>query len=251
MNRKSVFYSVLGLLLGSAVTAVVMLFILQPESGIAQAQPTPTPSGDRPWGGPGMGGMMRRADRHFIVMMIPHHEGAIAMADLALERSQRPEIRTLAASIKETQTQEIEQMRAWYRQWYNADVPDWEPGMGWNDADRPQGREPQGQPGDWAPGMMGMHGRGWARDQDGWEPGMGCMGMRTMQGDLRALEQASDFDRAFIEEMIPHHQMAVMMSQMLLLNSDRPELQALAQKIIETQTTEINQMRTWYQAWYQ
>ncbi|WP_242036175.1 DUF305 domain-containing protein [Cyanobium sp. FACHB-13342] len=39
-------------------------------------------------------------DQRFIVMMIPHHEGAIAMADLALNRAKRPEIRELAKRIK-------------------------------------------------------------------------------------------------------------------------------------------------------
>ena len=42
----------------------------------------------------------RSADAHFIVMMIPHHEGAIAMAELALQRSRRAEIRGLAERIR-------------------------------------------------------------------------------------------------------------------------------------------------------
>jgi uncharacterized protein (DUF305 family) len=48
----------------------------------------------------------RSADAHFIVMMIPHHEGAIAMAELALQRSKRPEIRALAERIRTSQSQE-------------------------------------------------------------------------------------------------------------------------------------------------
>ncbi|HEY9658217.1 MAG TPA: DUF305 domain-containing protein, partial [Allocoleopsis sp.] len=90
-------------------------------------------------------------------------------------------------------------------------------------------------------------------DPSDWQPGMGCMGMNGMNGmmgDTTALENASDFDRAFIEEMIPHHQMGVMMAQMVLMRGDRPEIQALAQSIIDTQTAEINQMQQWYQAWY-
>ncbi|WP_210404517.1 MULTISPECIES: DUF305 domain-containing protein [Cyanophyceae] len=42
-----------------------------------------------------------------------------------------------------------------------------------------------------------------------------------------------------------------MMAQMVLANSDRPEIRELAQNIIDTQTAEINQMQQWYQDWYQ
>lgn len=62
--------------------------------------------------------MMRQAGQRFIVMIIPHRGGAITMADLALEQSQRPEIRTLAQSIKDSQTAEIKQMQQWHQDWY-------------------------------------------------------------------------------------------------------------------------------------
>ncbi len=65
-----------------------------------------TPSAPVPrmgWGGGAMG--QRSADARFIVMMIPHHQGAIAMAELALQRSKRPEIRALAERIRTSQSQ--------------------------------------------------------------------------------------------------------------------------------------------------
>ena len=49
-------------------------------------------------------------DRHFIEQMIPHHDGAIAMANLALTKSNRLEIKTLAGAIIEAQTKEIQEM---------------------------------------------------------------------------------------------------------------------------------------------
>ena len=45
------------------------------------------------------------------------------MADLALSRAKRPEIRRLAQIIKRDQTREIEQMRTWYKAWYGTEVP--------------------------------------------------------------------------------------------------------------------------------
>jgi uncharacterized protein (DUF305 family) len=49
-------------------------------------------------------------DTEFAKMMIDHHEGAIAMAELALERGERDEIKDLAQRIIEAQEREIEVM---------------------------------------------------------------------------------------------------------------------------------------------
>lgn len=49
-------------------------------------------------------------DAQFAAMMIDHHEGAVAMAKLALERAEREEIKELARAIIEAQEREIEVM---------------------------------------------------------------------------------------------------------------------------------------------
>lgn len=163
---------------------------------------------------------MEQSDQHFIVMMIPHHDDAIAMAELALTHSRRPEIKALARQIQHTQTQENQHMRTWYQQWYGTQVPEWQMGMG------------QGQ--------RLMAGHNWQQPGQG-----GCM-----SSDLNALTTAPDFDRAFLEAMVPHHQMGVRMAEMVLARSDRPEIQTLATAIIQAQTAEIDQMQYWYQEWY-
>lgn len=237
MNRNTRTYTILGLVTSTAATSLVLLLAFKPFTQPSQASPAPILMGQSM---PPMWGMMGQPDQHFIIMMIPHHEGAIAMADLALERSQRPEIIALAEAIKETQSAEIAQMQQWYQEWYDEDVPDWAPGIGQNDWDE-----------DDVP-SFGMH-HHWGRDKQWQNPSRrqsGAPCMSTMFGDTTALEDASDFDRAFIEEMIPHHQMGVRMAQMVLYSSDRPEIQELAQTIIDTQTAEIEQMQQWYAEWY-
>jgi uncharacterized protein (DUF305 family) len=52
-------------------------------------------------------------DEAFINAMIPHHESAIEMAQVALAESANPTIRDLAGRIVDDQTREIEQMRGW------------------------------------------------------------------------------------------------------------------------------------------
>lgn len=143
------------------------------------------------------------------------------MAELALTRAQRPEIRQLAEAIIRDQNREIEQMRTWYQDWYGTEVPD----------------------------MMGMMGN---QSRMAGSSGQGMMGMHSMMiGDLETLTNADDFDQEFIRQMIPHHQMAVMMAQMVLNTGNKPEIQELAQTIITTQTAEIEQMQQWNQEWYQ
>jgi uncharacterized protein (DUF305 family) len=60
----------------------------------------------------------RTGDVMFSQMMIPHHEQAIEMADLALKNSTAsPEVRTLAADVKKAQDPEIATMRGWLSSW--------------------------------------------------------------------------------------------------------------------------------------
>ena len=157
-------------------------------------------------------------DSHFIEQMIPHHEDAITMAKLALEKAKREEIKTLAQNIIDSQSKEIDQMKSWYKDWFGRDLP--------------TGKQVMGRH-----GMLetsGMH--------------MGMMGNQT---DVTRLENEDDFDRAFIEEMIPHHQMAVMMASMLKNGTNRKEMRKLADDIVSAQTKEIDSMRSWYKDWYE
>jgi uncharacterized protein (DUF305 family) len=57
-------------------------------------------------------------DKAFIDAMIPHHQSAIEMAQVALEKSDNPKIKELAENIISAQQREIEQMREWRREWY-------------------------------------------------------------------------------------------------------------------------------------
>lgn len=60
----------------------------------------------------------------------------------------------------------------------------------------------------------------------------------------------NDFDKAFLAEMIIHHQGAVVMAKAVLKNSTRPELIKLANDIISAQTGEIEMMKGWEKSWF-
>ena len=57
-------------------------------------------------------------DLRFINAMIPHHEGALVMAQDALKKSKRPEMKKLSEEILTSQKKEIEQMKEWRKTWY-------------------------------------------------------------------------------------------------------------------------------------
>ena len=215
MTNDQLKYGGVGLLIGGVVVWLIMGSIgTAPWRGMMNQQ---YGSGQQM----PMSGMM---DAHFIEQMIPHHEDAITMAKLALTKAQHSEIKQLSQSIIESQSREIDQMKDWYQEWYGREVPEGSQVMGQHGTPLRQG----------SAGQVGqMH--------------MGMMGNAT---DMTRLEQAADFDKVFIEEMIPHHQMAVMMASMLKNGTQRPEMAQLADDIITAQTREINQMRQWYDAWY-
>lgn len=157
-------------------------------------------------------------DAHFIEQMIPHHEDAITMSKIALVKAQRSEVKTLAQNIIDSQSKEIEQMKEWYKEWFGKDLPD--------------GSDVMNQHG--MMGNSGMH-----------------MGVRGDSTDMQSLENSEDFDTEFVEQMIPHHQMAVMMASMLKNGTSRPEMKKLAEDIITTQSEEIDLMRGWLREWDQ
>jgi len=144
------------------------------------------------------------ADAMFAQMMIPHHEQAVVMADLAPTRAQDPAIIAIAAEIKGAQQPEIDQMTAWLEEWGV-------PRMAGDDA-------------------MAAHG------------GHGMSGMLT-DAQLAELEASSgaDFDRLFAQFMIEHHRGAVEMASEVTGSAD-PRVATLATQIIETQQAEIEQL---------
>ena len=155
-------------------------------------------------------------DLRLIDAMIPHHEGAVIMAEAALKHSKRSEIQALAKAIIAAQTVEIQQMRDWRAAWY-ADADD-----------RPMAYHAQ------MGHMMPMS-----------EAQIEAMKMSV---DLGAGDEG--FDLRFIEAMIPHHQGAIEMAKDVLTKTERPEVRTLAEAILSSQTQEIAQMEAWRQAWY-
>lgn len=81
---------------------------------------------------------------------------------------------------------------------------------------------------------------------------IGDMNMESMMMDMTARmdgKNGDELDRIFLEDMIVHHQGAVDMAIIIKENTDRPELEAFAQEIIDVQDQEINMMKEWLAEW--
>jgi uncharacterized protein (DUF305 family) len=75
-------------------------------------------------------------------------------------------------------------------------------------------------------------------------------GMGMMAMDPQELANQEPFDKAFIDNMIPHHESAIEMAQVVLEESENPEIREIAGAIVDAQEREIEQMTSWRDEWY-
>lgn len=158
------------------------------------------------------------ADVTFAQGMIPHHRQAVQMSELAVERTDTPEVLELSEEISSAQGPEIQTMTAFLEAW-GAEVPE----------DMEMGD------------MEGMdHGGSDGMDMD--MEGMAGMMTPEQMTDLEGTEGA-DFDQMFLEMMIAHHEGAVEMAQVEIEAGDNPDAVSLAEDIIAAQESEIERMQ--------
>jgi len=152
-------------------------------------------------GGAGMSEVVVASEFDYLAVMIPHHDEAIATARILQRGTGRQEMRTFAASIVETQSAEVEQMKAWLAAWYPR------------------------------------------RDTR--------VVYQPMMRDLAGLT-GDALDRAFLEDMIRHHLMAVMTSEWLIMRNLAVHAGVIpfAANIRDTQHAEMQMMSEWLRTWF-
>ena len=151
------------------------------------------------------------ADAMFAQMMIPHHEQAIVLAEIAENPTSgaSPEVTSLAAQIKSAQGPEVELMKSFLTQW---DEPVVDPG---------------------------------SMDHGSMDHGSKMKGMLSVE-ELAKLSTLSGkvFDKEWMLAMIAHHEGAIEMARTVEQSGKNLEVQALAKTIISDQQVEIDQMKS-------
>jgi len=144
------------------------------------------------------------ADVMFAQMMIPHHEQAIEMSDIALNPNTGASaaVIALATQIKGAQDPEISQMKSLLTTW----------GM---------------------PMEMG------SMDHSSMMDGMLSLEDMDTLGQLNGAE----FDKAWAKGMIGHHEGAIKMANDVLAKGKNSEILALAQAVVSGQTAEIETLK--------
>ncbi|GAA2524924.1 DUF305 domain-containing protein [Pilimelia columellifera] len=199
MNRQNTRrLAVLGVN-GALAVALAACGGAEPATDAGVTSPTPTAA-------PSSQAAFNDADVTFATGMIPHHQQAVEMADMALKRAQSPQVKELATKIKSAQDPEIAVMSDWLRAW-GKPVPTTAPG--------------QGHSAHAGPGMM-------------------------TDADMAKLGKASGdaFDTMFLTMMIEHHEGAIVMARAEQNDGANADAKALAVKIQGDQAAEIATMRT-------
>ena len=145
------------------------------------------------------------ADVMFAQMMIPHHEQAIELADIALDPTlmASEQVKTLASQIKLAQDPEIDLMTQWLTDW-----------------DQP---------------LMDM-----SEEHDMSMDGMLSVDEIAALGELTGAE----FDQAWATAMIAHHKGAIKMAKTVKEDGKSTPVQDLANLIVQEQQSEITFLET-------
>jgi len=149
-------------------------------------------------------------DVQFVQDMIPHHNQAVQMSALVAERTNRPELKDLAGRIDVSQEDEIEFMQNWLRA-RGERVPE------------PTAHE----------AMRTSH-------------KMAGMASPEQMAELATLK-STDFDRLFLQLMIPHHEGAVTMVKDLMEQPGAaydPVLYEFTTDVVNDQAAEIERMNS-------
>jgi len=174
-----------------------------------------------------------QTDIMFVRMMIPHHEGAIQMAELVPDRTGREELLNLRTEIIEEQEDEIDQM---------CNLLDEAEATGCDEVGSMMPHEMQD--------MMHEGNMGGMMDQEDMQEMMPREYMMT-HDDRRELRRTEDeeFDCLFAHHMIRHHEGAVVMSEYVIDEGESERVDNLAQEIIAAQQEEIELMEEWQNEW--
>lgn len=148
----------------------------------------------------------KNADVGFAKGMIPHHEGAVAMAKVELEYGKDAEMKALAQKIIDAQQGEISYMQGWLAK---------------NESSQPAASNAKEVAQAYQQKNMANHDA-------------------MMQGTMDA-----NPDIAFAKGMIPHHQGAIDMAAVEQQYGKNPEMLKLSEQIKQAQTPEIKQMQDW------
>ena len=151
------------------------------------------------------GASFNDADVAFAQGMIPHHQQAIQMADMALDPAvgASTQVQALATQIESGQGPEIDMMSGWLTTWGRPMQMD----MGGSD-------------------MSAMNGM-----------------MSTQEMDTLGKMTGAEFDKMWMEMMIRHHEGAIAMAQTAKTSGSSTEVMAMSDQVISAQQAEIAQMQ--------
>jgi uncharacterized protein (DUF305 family) len=153
----------------------------------------------------------QEVDRTFISAMVLHHQAAVEMAQVEVQRGQRAEVRQLAQQVITAQQSQIKELQQIAQQDF--------------------GFTPSTSlPATTQQGVL-----------------MGQPILMNFQQDIDDLKTTSDPDAMFLQMMIPHHAMAIVQADTQMMYGSNQRLKTISQDIISSQSSEIGEMEAMLQ----